>query len=123
MFEANRPLNFDITLSPEAVATYLTEKVLFARLNSVKPEELEAALFVTVDGECGFVASNASKTTYKFLTNEFRDFVLKLPEGLSTKLWSRVQKNNHKVHRLLDRLGFVKDQESDTAYYYIYKGG
>jgi hypothetical protein len=123
IFEVNRPLNFDIQLDPEQVATYLNNKVLFIRLNSVVPNEIEAALFVTVDGECGFIASKASASTYKFLVNEFRAFVVQLPEELKPLLWARVQKDNVIVHKLLDRLQFSLNKTTDNALYYTYKGG
>lgn len=116
-------MNFDIQLDPEQVEEYLTKKVLFSRLNSLIPNEIEAALFVTVDGECGFVASGSSLSTYRFLTNEFRTFVVNLPEGLRPKLWCRTQKDNAIVQRFVERLGFTVDKTTDTAHYYTYKGG
>lgn len=123
IFEANKDLNFNIRLNPQEVSAYLEAKVFYARMNSTDPTQIEAALFVTIDGECGFIASKASLSSYKYLINEFNEFVLKLPDDLRKSLWCKVQKNNHKVQRLVNKLGFSLDKETENALYYVYKGG
>lgn len=123
MFESNRALNFDIQLTPEQVAEYLLTKTLFLRLNSTEPSEIEAALFVTNDGECGFIANKTwSPGTYKYLVSELNSFVIHLPQDLRTKLWCRVQPDNTITQRLVQRLGFKEADRSDKAIYYLYGG-
>lgn len=123
MFDSNADLNFNIRLTPEQVADYIINKILFMRTNSIEPDELEAALFVTVDGECGFIAGQTWTTgTYKYLINEFNSFVVDLPEELRHKLWCRVQHNNDAVNKLVKRLGFKEAQRTDAAIYYLYGG-
>jgi len=123
MFDSNAELNFNIRLTPEQVGDYILNRILFMRTNSIEPSELEAALFVTVDGECGFIAGKTwTSGTYKYLINEFNSFVVDLPEELRHKLWCRVQHNNDAVNKLVKRLGFTEAQRTDAAIYYLYGG-
>ncbi len=123
LFEQNRNMNFNISLTPAEVLLYLLHKVLFVRTNSMDPDSIRAAIFVTNDGECGFVASNNfSITDYKYLIQQLNNFVLSLPQELRGKLWCRVQNDNPVVQKLAIRLGFVKDQVTDQVTYFIYGG-
>lgn len=120
IFEKNQHLNFGIRLTPDEVSKYLEEKTLHFRVDS---PTINAALFVTNDGECGFISSKMTPRIHRTLTKEFKDFVLHLPEELRGKLWCRVQKNNTSVIGYVKRIGFEVDSESDTALYFLYKGG
>lgn len=123
ILEANRQLNFDISLTPEGVEEFFQNKVLFCEFDSPLVDEIEAALFVTIDGECGFIASKMPLSTYKFFVTAFKSFVVVLPQELQQYLWCRVQRDNISVQKLAERLGFQLDKETDVANYYIYKGG
>ena len=119
IFESNKHLNFDIRLSPEEVSNYMTDKVLFARVNGLVPEDIEAALFVTHDGECGFIAlEGVKKSSYEFLIKEFHSFVIQLPDELRSNLWCRTQRNNKTAQRLIKRLGITQHSQTDKSYYY-----
>ena len=118
LFEQDKTMNFGISLSPDEVEKYLLTKTIHARI----VDDLTAALFITIDGECGFVAPTISKAGYKFLVSEFKAFVIKLPDELQHKLWCKVQNNNSIIQRLAVRLGFVLDKKTETASYYLYKG-
>ena len=123
IFEQNRPVNFDIHLSSEEVSDYLTNHALFIRVSAPDQVHIEAALFVTTGGECGFISlSNPTTGTVKYLQKEFNAFVLNLPENLRQKLWCRTQPHNKIAQRLVKRLGFEQSSTTDTAYYYRYGG-
>lgn len=123
LFEANKDKNFGITLTPIQVAEYLVSKVMYVRLNTTIDKIPGAAFFVTNDGECGFVASNDLQfSDYKYLINEFKSFVVSFPEEYRNKLWCRIQPDNTIVQKLVERLGFRKDKETDSAIYYLYGG-
>lgn len=123
IFTDNQELNFGIRLTPVEVAEYVVNKVVFLRTDSLDPEEIKAALFVTTDGECGFISyKGVKRVTYSYLINEFKTFVLSLHEDMRPHLWCRVQKDNHTVQKLVKRLGFRLDNESETSYYYLYGG-
>lgn len=123
IFTANKQLNFGIELTPEDVAKYLLTKTLFVRFNSTTPADIEAALFVTNDGECGFIANKITPSAYRFLHNEFINFVVSLPVELQNKLWCRIQHNNKKMVSLVSRIGFEVSQVTENAIYFTHKGG
>ena len=123
IFAANQERNFGINLTPIEVAEYVVNKVLFLRTDKMEPEEIKAALFVTNDGECGFISyPGVTTATYRYLTSEFLTFVLSLPEDMRSHLWCRIQKNNGTVQKLVKRLGFQQHSESETSYYYTFGG-
>lgn len=123
IFKQNKQLNFEIDLTPDEVSAYLLSKTLFVRFNSITPADIEAALFVTNDGECGFIASKITPSAYRLLHEEFFKFVVSLPTDLQQKLWCRIQHDNKIMSALVKRNGFQFSQMTDSAIYYTYKGG
>jgi hypothetical protein len=122
LFDDSKDLNFGIQLTPSEIVAYLS-KIIFATANSDNPEELRAALFVSKDGECGFICSkDLTYSDYKSLVQQFSAFVLSLPQDVSKHLWCKVQKNNKPVQRLAKRLGFKLDSLTESTNYYLYGG-
>lgn len=122
LFETSRNLNFDISLTPEEVDDYIVKKSLYFDWAGTH-SKVEAALFISKDGECGFIASTGLHPhSYRKLVVSFKQFVLTLPEHLRHKLWARVQHNNPVAQKLAKRIGFSQVEVTDHSIFYLYGG-
>ncbi len=114
LFNDNAHINFNVRLTPEQVSDYL-ESLIACRV-AHKDGKLEAAIFVSKNGECGFVStSKPSYTSARYLIREMRFIIHTFPCDVRKNVWCRIQKNNKDVVNLARRTGFEVDHESNTA--------
>ena len=122
LYEDNARVNFNIKLTRDQVSDYL-ESVIACRV-AYKENKLEAAIFVSKDGECGFLSiSNPHFTSASYLLRELKSIIQTFPENVRSKLWCVIQNDNTRVLKYVTRLNFKLDIEKETKSYFTYKEG